>query len=127
MFGLFLTLLFLAIVGAFSPVLISVCTLLLTGHRPLANAIAYAIGVATVLIIGGSLLFWFFGDSLRFFFDQPALLPMVSILLGGSCLALALRSYLRVPEHDAPPPEWLETLETLQPWKAALLGLALAG
>lgn len=127
MLGLLLVLLFLAFVGAFSPVLISVCILILTGRRPLANAIAYAVGIAVVLILGGAVVLRYLGDVLQSFFRQPAPTPVISLLIGGICLALALRSYLHLPEPDAPPPEWLDTLETLEPWKAALFGIALAG
>ena len=55
MLNLLLNLSLLAFAGAFSPVLISICILLLSTGQPLANAIAYVLGLVFSLIVVGGL------------------------------------------------------------------------
>jgi len=51
--------------------------------------------------------------------------PGLSVALGGLCLVVALRTYLRVPDPDAPPPKWLATIESIVPSRAFIFGVVL--
>jgi len=91
MLNLLINLSLLAFAGAFSPVLISICILLLSTGRPLGNAGAYVLGLVFSLIVVGGLAL--------VLFDEPVLLggrsrgigPGLSFVLGGLCLVVALR------------------------------------
>jgi len=125
MLNLLLNLSLLAFAGAFSPVLISICILLLSTGQPLANAIAYVLGLVLSLIVVGGLALALFNEPLMLAGPHRGIGPGLSIALGGLSLVVALRTYLRVPDPDAPPPKWLSTIESIVPGRAFVFGIVL--
>ena len=125
MLNLIINLSLLAFAGAFSPVLISVCILLLSTGRPLGNAIAYVLGLVFSLIVVGGLALALFDEPIALAGRPRGFGPGLSFVLGGLCMVVALRMYLRVPDPDAPPPKWLATIESMVPMKAFMFGIVL--
>ncbi len=125
MLSLVINLALLAFAGAFSPVLISVCILLLSSGRPLGNAIAYVLGLVLSLIVVGGLALVIFDEPIMLPGPRRGIGPGLSITLGGLCLVVALRTYLQVPDPDAPPPKWLEKIESIVPSRAFMFGAVL--
>jgi hypothetical protein len=125
MLNLLINLGLLAFAGAFSPVLISICILLLSSGRPLGNAVAYILGLVFSLVVVGGLALVLFDDPALLTGSRRGIGPGLSITLGGLCLVVALRTYLHVPDPDAPPPKWLEKIESIVPSRAFLFGIAL--
>ena len=125
MLNLVINLALLAFAGAFSPLLISVCILLLSSGRPLGNAIAYVLGLVLSLIVVGGLALVIFDEPIVLSGPRRGIGPGLSITLGGLCLVVALRTYLQVPDLDAPPPKWLERIESIVPSRAFVFGLVL--
>jgi Sap, sulfolipid-1-addressing protein len=125
MLNLLINLSLLAFAGAFSPVLISVCILLLSTGRPLGNAIAYVLGLVISLIVVGGLALVLFNEPILLAGPRRGIGPGLSVALGGLCLVVALRTYLRVPDPDAPPPKWLATIESIVPSRAFIFGVVL--
>jgi hypothetical protein len=125
MLNLLINLTLLAFAGAFSPVLISVCILLLSTGRPLGNAIAYVLGLVFSLIVVGGLALVLFDEPISLAGPRRGIGPGLSIALGGLCLVVALRVYLQVPDPDAPPPKWLATIESIVPSRAFVFGIVL--
>jgi hypothetical protein len=125
MLNLLINLSLLAFAGAFSPVLISVCILLLSTGRPLGNAIAYILGLVFSLIVVGGLALVLFNEPILLAGPRRGIGPGLSFVLGGLCLVVALRAYLHVPDPDAPPPKWLATIESIVPSRAFMFGIVL--
>jgi len=125
MLNLLLNLTLLAFAGAFSPVLISVCILLLSTGRPLGNAIAYVLGLVFSLIVVGGLALALFDEPILLGGSRRGIGPGLSFALGCLCLVVALRVYLQVPDPDAPPPKWLATIESIVPSRAFVFGIVL--
>jgi len=125
MLNLLIHLSVLAFAGAFSPVLISVCILLLSTGHPLSNAIAYVLGLVFSLIVVGGLALVLFDEPLMLAGPHRGIGPGLSIALGGLCMVAALRTYLHVPDPDAPPPKWLETIHSIVPSRAFVFGIVL--
>src|SRR4051794_30987188 len=125
MLNLLINLSVLAFAGAFSPVLISVCILLLSTGRPLGNAIAYVLGLIFSLVVVGGLALVLFDEPILLAGPRRGIGPGLSVVLGGLCLVVALRMYLQVPDPDAPPPRWLATIQSMVPSKAFMFGIVL--
>jgi Sap-like sulfolipid-1-addressing protein len=125
MLSLVINLSLLAFAGAFSPVLISVCILLLSTGRPLGNTVAYILGLVISLLVVGGLALVLFDEPILLSGPRRGIGPGLSITLGGLCLVVALRTYLHVPDPDAPPPKWLATIESIVPSRAFMFGLVL--
>jgi hypothetical protein len=125
MLSLLVNLSLLAFAGAFSPVLISISILLLSTGRPLGNTIAYVLGLIFSLIVVGGLALVLFNEPILLAGPRRGIGPGLSFALGGLSLVVALRSYLRVPDPDAPPPKWLASIETIVPSKAFIFGIVL--
>src|SRR5262245_2594405 len=125
MLNLLINLAVLAFAGAFSPMLISICILLLSTGRPLGNAIAYILGLVLSLLVVGGLALALFGAPLALSESRHGIGPGLSFALGGLCLVVALRTYLHVPDPDAPPPKWLEKIQSIVPSRAFAFGIVL--
>lgn len=125
MSSLLINLLLLGIGGAFAPLLISISILLLSSAQPRLNACAYVLGMISSLVLVGGLALALFDGPVSVSSMALRIGPLLSIILGGLCLVLALRSYLNVPDPDAPPPQWMTSLDTITPIRAYLFGIVL--
>jgi Sap-like sulfolipid-1-addressing protein len=125
MMELLINLFALALVGACSPLLISVCIMLLSTGRPIGNAIAYILGLVLSLVIVGSLALVLLDESTLLSGLRRGISPQLSLALGGICLAAAVGAYLHVPDPDAPPPKWLASIGPIVPSRAFMIGIVL--
>lgn len=120
-----LELLPLIIVGMASPALISVSILLLSTQQPLRTASAFLLGAAAILLTLGTLVLLYFGGTLPF--RAPQVGQTLSIMLGVLFLLIGIRSYLNMPDPDAPPAQWLAHIDRMAPRQAFFWGLLLVG
>jgi Sap, sulfolipid-1-addressing protein len=112
----------LAIGGSIAPPLLLLTLLFLGSRRPLPNAGALALGYfATCAAIGVSGLILFGGAE--------SILSMVgrviSVTVGALLIVLGLRSLLTVPDPEASPPRWMESIDSMSPPRAFGIGVAL--
>jgi hypothetical protein len=110
----------LAIGGSIAPPLLLLTILFLGSQRPLPNAGALALGYfTTCAVIGVSGLMLFGGAEST----VATVGRVISVTVGALLLVLGLRSLLRPP--DAPPPGWLESIDSMSPPKAFGFGMVL--
>jgi hypothetical protein len=125
MLSLIVKLLPLAVVGLASPALISFCIVLLGSRQPLRTAIGFILGAATILLVLGTIVLILFNGTLSI--PAPDIGRTLSVILGVLFVLLGIKYYLKVPDPDAPPPQWMERLNNITPLQAFLLGLLLIG
>jgi hypothetical protein len=125
MLSLMVKLLPLAVVGLASPALISFCIVLLGSRQPLRTAIGFILGAVTVLLVLGTIVLILFNGTLSI--PTPDIGRTLSVILGVLFVLLGIKYYLKVPDPDAPPPQWMERLTNITPLQAFLLGLLLIG
>lgn len=78
-----------------------------------------------MLLVLGALVFTFFNGRIRI--PTPEIGRTLNVLLGVLILLLTLKSFLTTPDPDAPPPRWMERIESITPLYALLLGGLLIG
>jgi hypothetical protein len=125
MSGILPQLLLLAVGGSIAPPLLLLIILFLGSERPLPNATALALGYfATCTAIGIAGLTLFGGTA-----GAGGAASMVgrvfSASVGGLLIVLGLRSLLNVPDPDAQPPRWMESIRSVSPVKAFGFGMTL--
>ena len=125
MLSLIFKLLPFLVVGLASPALISFCIVLLSSRKPLQTTLSFVLGAAAILLTLGAIVLVAFDGKL--IFRSPDIGQTISLILGGVFILLAIKYYLNVPDPDAPPPHWLEKIDTITPLQAFLLGLLLIG
>lgn len=125
MLMLIITLLPLIIVGFASPALISVSILLLSGKQPLRTALSFVAGAVVILLTLGTAVLILFNGPLSI--PRPEIGRTFSVILGLLFVLFGIRFYFKVPDPDAPPPQWIERLNNITPRQAFLLGLLLIG
>lgn len=115
-------LIFLAVGGSIAPPLLLLTILFLGSRRPLLNTGALALGYfITCLVIGisGLMLFGGAGSTVA------TVGRIISVTVGALLLVLGLRSLLKAPDPDVPPPGWLESVDSMSPPRAFVFGMAL--
>jgi hypothetical protein len=114
-------------VGAtISPMATAVCLMLLNTRRPLAKAVAFLIGYSTGLVAIGILSLVFFGgggtaDAGR----SSAIKDTIDATFGIFFLVMALKIWLKAPDPNAPPPGWIDVIDTIGVGKALLFRIIL--
>jgi hypothetical protein len=112
-------LIFLAFGGSIAPPFLLLTILFLGSRRPLLNTCALALGYfITCLVIGISGLMLFGGA-------ESTVGRVISVTVGALLLVLGLRSLLKAPDPDVPPPGWLESIDSMSPPRAFVFGMAL--
>ena len=112
----------LAIGGSIAPPLFLLTILFLGSHRPLPNATALALGYFTICLVIGIAGLTVFGEA----GDATHTVERVfSITVGGLLIVLGLRSLLHVPDPDAQPPRWMESIRSVTPARTFVFGMAL--
>jgi hypothetical protein len=112
----------LAIGGSVAPPLFLLTIMLLGSHRPLTNATALALGYFTicgVMGVAGLTIFREAGGAAH------AVDRVFSATVGGLLVVLGLRNLLHVPDSDAQPPRWMESIRSVSPAKTFVFGMAL--
>jgi len=125
--SIFVSLLPFIIGGALVPVQIIIVIMLLTGEKrgPL-KAIAFVLGMTLarvtqgilfqLIITGGS------GDPADASGNLSAIKYTLLLVLGLLLLITAWKKWVKEPDPDAPPPNWLTMLDGLTPLRALLFG-----
>ena len=115
----------LAVGGSIAPPLLLLIILFLGSERPLPNATALALGyfaTCTAIGIAGLTLF---GEAAGAGGAASMVGRVFSASVGGLLIVLSLRSLLNVPDPDAQPPRWMESIRSVSPVKAFGFGMAL--
>jgi hypothetical protein len=112
----------LAIGGSIAPPLLLLTILFLGSDRPLPNAIALALGYFTTGAAIGIVVFILFGGAET---GASTIGRVISAMIGGLLVVLGLRSLLNVPDPDAQPPRWMESISSISPPRAFGFGMAL--
>ena len=118
-------LLVLAAGGSVAPPLLLLTLLLLGSRRPLPNAAALALGyfvTCGAICIAGLA---FFEASAETGSAASAVGRVMGATVGGLLIVLGLRSLLKVPDPEASPSRWMESMSFTSPAKAFGLGMAL--
>jgi threonine/homoserine/homoserine lactone efflux protein len=119
------------ILGAMlSPIEIIVVLTLLVAPRGVAKAIAFVLGMTLVRLIQGVLFGYVFDHSPENVATDGGVSPIVATLLllvGVLLLITAYRTWRKVDDPDAPPPQWMQSLDQTTPVKAFLLGGSIIG
>jgi hypothetical protein len=113
----------LGLAGAISPVAIVACIALLFSRRPLANAAAYAAGIATVLACVGAGVLVAFGPGSVADAESSRVVNALELTLGVLLLVLAAGQALGRAGPDSPPPGWMAAVERLGPGRAYAFGV----
>ena len=117
-----LGLIVLAIGGSIAPPLLLLTILLLSSQRPISNAGALALGYFTTCAGIGILGLLLFGGAES---AVSTVGRVISATIGALLIVLGLRSLLHTPDPDAPPPRWVESINSMSPPRAFGLGMAL--
>lgn len=116
----------LGIGAAISPVSIAVCLMLLNTKKPLANAVAFLIGYSAVLVTIGTFSLVFFEGGGAEDAERPSdIKNTIDAVFGIFFLVLALKSWLKAPDPNAPPPSWIAAISTIGVSKALLFGMVI--
>jgi hypothetical protein len=124
------TLVPLAIVGAVTPVQITILVLLLQSAGGMPRATAWVAGMTLVRLAQGILFGLVLGVGVQ---EDPAdsgpgpVALAILLLVGIFFLVSAIRKLLRQPDEDAPPPRWMAAVEGARPRQAFLMGLGYVG
>jgi Sap, sulfolipid-1-addressing protein len=112
----------LAIGGSIAPPLLLLTILFLSSQRPLSNAGALALGYFTTCVVIGILGLVLFGGAES---AVSTVGRVISISVGALLVVFGIRSLLNAPDPDAPPPRWMESINSMSPPRAFGLGMAL--
>jgi hypothetical protein len=118
-------LLLLAVGGSIAPPLLLLTILFLGSQRPLPNATALALGYFTTCTATGVAGLTLFGGAAGAGGATSMVGRVFSASVGGLLIVLGLRSLLNVPDPDAQPPRWMESIRSVSPVKAFGFGMAL--
>ncbi len=125
MADLLVTLVPLAIASAVLPVQLAVTTLLLRAPAGRAAAVAWVAGMTAVRLLQGLLfgvVFGVAGGEAAAQGDPGPTAAAVQVILAILFYVVAAKSFLKVPDEDAPPPRWMTAIDGVRPGRAFLLG-----
>jgi hypothetical protein len=125
MADLLVTLVPLAIASAVLPVQLAVTTLLLQAPAGRAAAVAWVAGMTAVRLLQGLLfgvVFGVAGGETAAAGDPGPTAAVVQVILAILFYVIAAKSFLKVPDEDAPPPRWMTAIDGVRPGRAFLLG-----
>ena len=112
----------LAIGGAIAPPLLLLTILLLSSQRPISNAGALALGYFAICAGMGVLGLLLFGGAEG---AVSTVGRVISVSVGALLVVFGIRSLLNAPDPDAPPPRWMESINSMSPPRAFGFGMAL--
>jgi threonine/homoserine/homoserine lactone efflux protein len=113
-----------------SPIEIVVVLTLLVAQRGLVKAFSFVLGMTLVRLIQGIIFGFVFGHSPENVASDGGKSPIVATLLllvGIFLLITAYRTWRNVDDPDAPPPQWMQSLDQTTPMKAFGLGSTIIG
>lgn len=96
------------------------CIALLFSRRPLANALAYVAGIASVLAAVGTVALVVFGPGSVADAESSQIVNTLELTLGALLVLVGVKQALG---PDAPPPGWIAVIERLGPARAYAFGL----
>ncbi len=99
------------------------CIALLFSRRPLANALAYVAGIASVLAAVGAVALVVFGPGSVADAESSQIVNTLELTLGVLLVLVGVKQALGEPDPDAPPPGWMAVIERLGPARAYAFGL----
>jgi len=112
----------LAIGGSIAPPLLLLTILLLSSQGPTSNAGALALGYFATCAGIGVLGLLLFGGAEG---AVSTVGRVISVSVGALLVVFGIRSLLNAPDPDAPPPRWMESINSMSPPRAFGLGMAL--
>ena len=115
-------LIILAIGGSVAPPLLLLTILFLSSKRPLSNASALALGYFTTCAVIGILGLVLFGGAES---TVSTVGRTISATIGALLIVLGIRRLIYSPDPDAPPPRWMESINSMSPPRAFGFGMAL--
>lgn len=115
----------LAAGGSVAPLLLLLTILMLGSRRPLPNATALALGYFVTYGAIGIVGLAFIGSSAETESAVSAVGRVMGATVGGLLIVLGFKSLLNVPDPDASPSRWMESMSFTSPAKAFGLGVAL--
>jgi hypothetical protein len=118
-------LVFLAVGGSIAPPLLLLTILFLGSRRPLPNAAALALGYFTTCAAMGIAGLALFDGAAGGGGVATVVGRVISATVGSLLIVLGLRSLLEVPDPDAQPPRWIESIGSVSPPGAFRFGMAL--
>jgi hypothetical protein len=113
----------LAIGGSIAPPLLLLTILFLSSQRPLPNASALALGYFTNPCAGICILGLILFGGAESAVSTVGL--VISVSVGALLVVFGIRSLLNAPDPDAPPPRWMESINSMSPPRAFGFGMAL--
>jgi Sap, sulfolipid-1-addressing protein len=116
---------FVAAGGSIAPPLLLLTILFLDSGRPLPNATALALGYFITCTAMGIVGLTVFGEATGAGGVVSLVGRVISATVGGLLIVLGLRSLLNVPDPDAQPPRWIESISFVSPPRAFGYGMAL--
>lgn len=125
-----LQLLPLVLGAVLAPVWVIIVLLLLAGPQGRLKAAAFVLGMTATRLLQGALFGLVFGASPDAAADADGSSPVTSTLLvvvGIFLLITSFRTWRKVEDPDAPPPQWMQSLDQTTPLKAFGLGAAGTG
>src|SRR5215218_11200905 len=112
----------LAIGGSIAPPLLLLTILLLSSKGPISNAGSLALGYFATCAGIGVLGLLLFGGAEG---AVSTVGRVISVSVGALLVVFGIRSLLNAPDPDAPPPRWMESINSMSPPRAFGLGMAL--
>ncbi|MBW4468737.1 MAG: GAP family protein [Pegethrix bostrychoides GSE-TBD4-15B] len=126
--NIFLDLLPIILGTALAPAWLIIVLLILQSHNGLVKATAFVIGTSIVRLLQGIIFGYLFINSPAVEGDANDPAPLVSTLLmvvGLLLLMSALKKLLHEPDPDAPPPKWINRIESSTPLQLLIMGVIL--
>lgn len=110
-----------------SPMPIVALVLMLVSHRARANGTAFVIGWLASVCVLCAVVALLAGSAADRSADAPTWLSWLKIVLGGLLLLLAVKNWRGRPTGDAvaAPPQWMASIDSFSPLKAAGLAVLL--
>lgn len=119
------------ILGAMlAPIWVIIVLLLLASPSGLLKATAFVLGMTLTRLVQGAIFGALFASSPYTDAENGGPTPVVSTLLlvvGILLLTTCYRKWRKEEDPDAPPPQWMQTIEQATPLKALGLGAGLIG
>lgn len=112
----------LILASALLPIWLIINIILLMGENGAARSAAFIGGATLTRLIQGILFGFIFGAAAGEGGGAPVITSTILLLAGIMFLIKGVKTYLKEPDPDDPPPKWMTLADSLTPGKSFLLG-----